>query len=44
LPVLIVAEQPHLDEGSYASTLELNLPPGAVPDITYYELHAAFTR
>jgi hypothetical protein len=21
-----------------------NLPPGLVPDLTYYELHAAFTR
>ena len=21
-----------------------NLPPGALPDLTYYELHAAFTR
>jgi hypothetical protein len=87
LPVLMVAEQPNLDEGSCASTLEPlmhsangfmshaggpspaggmriieiweskadqqkffkenlepNLPPGAVPDITYHELHAAFTR
>jgi hypothetical protein len=24
--------------------LKPNLPPGVVPDSTYYELHAAFTR
>ncbi len=90
MPVLMIAEQPNLDEETYALTLEPlmpllrsangfmshaggpspaggtriievweskadqqkffndnlkpNLPPGAVPDITYYELHAAFTR
>src|ERR1022692_135769 len=90
MPVLLVAEQPNLDEGTYASMLEQlmpllrsangfmshaggpspaggmriieiweseadqqkffnenlkpNLPPGLVPDLTYYELHAAFTR
>ena len=90
MPVLMIAEQPNLDEGTYASTLEPlipllrsangfishaggpspaggtriieiweskadrqkffnenlmpNLPPGVVPDITYYELHVAFTR
>ena len=90
MPVLMIAEQPNLDEGTYASMLEQlmpllrsangfmshaggpspaggmrmieiwesetdsqkffnenlkpNLPPGVVPDSTYYELHAAFTR
>jgi hypothetical protein len=90
MPVLMIAEQPNMNEGTYASTLEPlmpllrsangfmshaggpspaggtriieiweseadqqkffnenlkpNLPPGAVPDITYYELQAAFTR
>jgi hypothetical protein len=90
MPVLMIAEQPNLDEGTYASMLEQlmpllrsangfmshaggpspaggmrmieiwesetdsqkffnenlkpNLPPGVVPDLTYYELHAAFTR
>jgi len=90
MPVLMIAEQPNLDEGTYASMLEQlmpllrsakgfishtgspspaggiriieiwesradsekffnenlkpNLPPGVVPDLTYYKLHAAFTR
>jgi hypothetical protein len=90
MPVLMIAEQPNLDEGTYASMLEQlmpllrsangfmshtggpspaggmrmieiwesgadsqkffnenlkpNLPPGVVPDLTYCELHAAFTR
>ncbi len=90
MPILMIAEQPNLDEGTYASMLEQlmpllrsangfmshaggpspaggiriveiweseadqqkffnenlkpNLPPGLVPDLTYYELHAAFTR
>jgi hypothetical protein len=90
MSVLMIAEQPNLDEGTYVSMLELlmpllrsakgfishaggpspaggirlieiweseadsqsffnqnlkpNLPPGVVPDMTYYELHAAFTR
>ena len=90
MPVLMIAEQPNMNEGTYASTLEPlmpllrsangfmshaggpspaggmcmieiweseadsqkffnenlkpNLPPGVVPDLTYYELHAAFTR
>jgi hypothetical protein len=90
MPVLMIAEQPNLDERTYASMLEPlmpllrsangftshaggpspvggiriieiweskvdqqkffnehlgpNLPPGLVPDLTYYELHAAFTR
>jgi hypothetical protein len=89
MSVLMIAEQPNLDEGTYASMLEPlmpllrsangfishtggpaaggiriietweseadqqkffnenlkpNLPPGLVPDLTYYELHAAFTR
>ncbi len=90
MPVLMIAEQPNLDEGIYVSTLEQlrpllrsakgfmshaggpspaggtriieiwvseadsrkffeenlkpNLPPGVVPAVTYYDLHAAFTR
>jgi hypothetical protein len=28
----------------FNENLKPNLPPGAVPDLTYYELHAAFTR
>ena len=90
MPVLMIAEQPNLDEGTYASMLEQlmpllrsakgfmshaggpspagglrvieiweseadsqkffnenlkpNLPPGVVPDLRYYEIHAAFTR
>jgi hypothetical protein len=90
MSVLMIAEQPNLDEGTYVSMLEQlmpllrsasgfmshaggpspaggirmieiwdseadsqkffnenlkpNLPPGAVPDLTYYELNAAFTR
>ena len=90
MPVLMIAEQPNLDQGTYASMLEQlmpllrsangfmshaggpspsggiriiemwaskadsqkffsenlkpNLPPGLVPDLTCYELHAAFTR
>jgi hypothetical protein len=90
MPVLMIAEQPNLDERNYASMLEQlmplllsakgflshaggpspgggmriteiweseaesrkffndnlkpNLPPGVLPDLTYYELHAAFTR
>jgi hypothetical protein len=86
MPVLMIAEQPNMDEGTYASMLEplmpllrsangfishaggpipaggmriesetdqkrffdenlkANLPPGLVPDLTYYELHAGFTR
>lgn len=90
MPVLMIAEQPGLDEGAYASMLEQlmpllrsangfmshaggpspaggtriveiweseadsqnffnenlkpNLPPDAVPDLKYYDLHAAFTR
>ena len=90
MPVLMIAEQPNMDTGTYAGMLEPlmpllrsangfvshsggpspaggirlieiweseadsqhffneylkpNLPPGVVPDLTYYELHAAFTR
>ena len=90
MPVLLTAEQPNLDEATYASTLgqlmpllrsakgfishaggpspdggiriieiweseadsqkffnenlKPNLPPGVVPDMRYYELHAGFTR
>src|ERR1700734_241354 len=90
MPVLMIAEQPNLDEGTYAlimeplmpllrsangflshaggpspsggiriveiwaskadsqnflnENLKPNLPPGVVPDLTYYELHTAFTR
>jgi hypothetical protein len=90
MPVLTIAEQPNLDQETYASILEQlmpllrsangfmshaggpspaggmrvievweseadsqkffdenlkpNLPPGVVPDSTYYELRAAFTR
>jgi hypothetical protein len=90
MSVLMIAEQPNLDVGIYASMLEQlmpllrsangfmshaggpspsggiriieiweskadsqkffndnlkpNLPPGAVPDLTYYELQAAFNR
>jgi hypothetical protein len=90
MPVLMIAEQPNLDEGTYTSMLELlmpllrsangfmshaggaspaggmrifevweskvdqqkffiehlepSLPPGLQPDVTYYELHAAFIR
>jgi hypothetical protein len=90
MPVLMIAEQPNMDDGTYASMLEPlmpllrsangfmshtggpspaggmriietweseadqkrlfnehlepNLPPGLEPDLTYYELHAAFTR
>ena len=90
MTVLMIAEQPNMDEGTYALMLEPlmpllrsangfishaggpspvggmriieiweseadsrkffndilkpNLPPGVVPDSTYYELHAAFTR
>ena len=90
MPVLMIAQQPNLDEGTYVSMLEQlmpllrsangfmshaggpspgggmrmieaweseadsqkffkenlkpNLPPDVVPSITYYELHAAFTR
>ncbi len=90
MPVLMIAEVPNLDEGTYTSMLEQlmpllrsangfvshaggpspaggtrtieiweskadsqkffnenlkpNLPPGVVPDITSYELYAAFTR
>jgi heme-degrading monooxygenase HmoA len=28
----------------FDENLKPNLPPGVVPDSTYYELHAAFTR
>jgi hypothetical protein len=28
----------------FEENLKPNLPPGVVPDLTYYELHAAFTR
>jgi hypothetical protein len=28
----------------FDENLKPNLPPGVVPDLTYYELHAAFTR
>jgi hypothetical protein len=28
----------------FNENLKPNLPPGVVPDLTYYELHAAFTR
>ena len=28
----------------FNQNLKPNLPPGVVPDMTYYELHAAFTR
>ena len=28
----------------FNENLKPNLPPGVVPDSTYYELHAAFTR
>ena len=90
MPVLMIAEQPNLDEGTYAAMLrnlmpllrsaegfmshaggpspaggmrlveiwesetdsrkffneklKPNLPPGGVPDLSYYELHAAFNR
>jgi hypothetical protein len=90
MPVLMTAEQPNMDEATYASILEplmpllrsadgfishaggpspaggmriieiwesetdqknffdqnlrANLPPGLVPDLTYDELHAGFTR
>ena len=90
MSILLIAEQPNMDQATYAAMLEQltplmrsakgltshaggpspaggtriieiweseadqqkffnenlkpNLPPGAVPDITYYELHAAFTR
>ena len=90
MPVLMIAEQPNMDEATYASMLEplmpllrsangfishaggpspasgmriieiweseadqkeffdenlkANLPPGLAPDLTYYELHAGFTR
>ena len=90
MPVLTIAEQPNLDEATYASIFEQlmpllrsangfmshaggpspaggmriveiweseadshrffeenlkpNLPPGVVPDLKYYEVHAAFTR
>ena len=90
MTVLMIAEQPNMDEGTYALMLEPlmpllrsangfishaggpspvagmriieiweskadqqtffnenlkpHLPPGLVPDLTYYELHAAFTR
>ena len=89
-PVLMIAEQPNLDKGTYGAMLEQvmpllraangfmshtggpspaggirlieiweseadsqrflnenlkpNLPPGVVPDLTYFELYAAFTR
>jgi hypothetical protein len=90
MPVLMIAEQPSLDEGTYSTMvrqlmpllqsangfishtggpspvggtriieiweseadsqkffnqhLKPNLPPGVVPDMKYYKLHAAFTR
>jgi hypothetical protein len=90
MSVLMIAEQPNLDEGTYASMLKPLMPmlrsangfmshaggpspaggmriieiwesesdqqkffnenlkpslePGLVPDLTYYELHAGFTR
>lgn len=90
MPILMIAEQPNLNEGIYKTmlgqlmpvlrsakgfmshaggpspaggmriieiweskadqqkffneNLKPNLPPGLVPEITYYELHAAFTR
>ena len=90
MPVLMIAEQPNMDEATYVSMLEpltpllrstngfishaggqspaggmriieiweseadqkkffdkylkANLPPGLVPDLTYSELHAGFTR
>jgi hypothetical protein len=89
MPVLMIAEQPNLDKGTYAAMLEQLMPllrsangfmshtggpshaggirvieiweseadsqkfftenlkpnlPQVVPDLTYYELHAAFTR
>ncbi len=90
MPVLMIAEQPNMDEATYASMLEplmpllrsttgfishaggqspaggmriieiweseadqqkffdenlkADLPPGLVPDLTYSELHAGFTR
>jgi hypothetical protein len=90
MPVLMIAEQPNMDEGTYASMLEPlmpllrsahgfmsqsggpspaggmriieiwesqadqqrsfkerlepNLPPGLEPDLTFCQLHAAFTR
>ena len=28
----------------FNENLKPNLPPGVVPDMTYYELHVAFTR
>ena len=28
----------------FNENLKPNLPPGVVPDLTYYELHAGFTR
>lgn len=31
-------------ESFFNEVLKANLPSGAVPDSTYYELHAAFTR
>jgi hypothetical protein len=90
MPVLMIGEQPNLDEATYTATLEQlmpllrsapgfishaggpspaggtrvveiweseadsqkfldenlkpTLPPGVVPDLTYYQLHAAFIR
>ena len=90
MPVVLIAEQPDLDEGAYAlmveqlmpllrsakgfmshaggpspsggtriieiwesesdsrkffdENLRSSLPPGVAPDLTYYNLHAAFTR
>jgi hypothetical protein len=90
MSILMIAEQPNMDQGTYASMLEQltpllrsakglvshaggpspaggtriieiwesraaqqtffdenlkpHLPPGLVPDLTYYELHAAITR
>jgi hypothetical protein len=90
MPVLMIAEQPNLDKGTYAAmlknltpllrsakgfmshaggpspaggmrlveiweseadsqkffneNLKPNLPPGVIPNLAYYELHAAFNR
>ena len=41
MPVLMIAQQPNLDEGTYASMLEQLMP---LLRSAYYELHAAFTR